>query len=654
MLTNLYTSLDREQKRASQIPEDHFVEVDSCFFPLIPIPSLDFTKVQTKNIDLPAFLIEHDLFYEIATYEEQKEIRTCVIYGREKEEVVLGVGYTSKNLYGIYDMKYEPDTLDVGVYTFIIYIRGGQFKKIFVKNEIAGEIGTKHLCLVDYITEGGKEEGEVHIVLGGETIVRLDEKNENIIEFNLVSGSITVPVLKKTTDTVTNTYLNSNQILYGGGDTNKLSQDCPEYINAMKTWWIPLSKHVMKGCIYNTTNRSMIPNVQNIDESDLAKIRGNVRLLQFMNMDMCNCWQAGNDPSDVIEYKDQNEQLSSRLAKKLSNRINNMLVAQSVLEETNDGCYVMGGTYNGKPAKIKMALKGSSLKKDIDEMSKQGLEDRMYYGHMDIYCKRKIPLSTYTNDAFSFVVFSDEGKGLVQEEMILNQKLNMINSMFKVEPHMIGYGENSIVLAGNFLNRKVVFKVAYDLYQYKAIRSEIGFGNILREKGASEYNVYTPIWESLNKNISFIVYPHYETCLQSLPNKSNPEVISSVVKDISTALAFIFSLGYVYLDMRPANIIQDNEGRFHIIGMGLVMDIKRKYNSLYELDWLRSGTRYEPRCLEVGETPSFDSSLESLFYLQKEMEGFTLPWLKNKERASLKSTFLKTYGFDAFLERLAP
>ena len=142
--------------------------VDSLYG--VSIDILSFEKLDHPQV--AQYLVEHSLAYVPGSVSPHT---ACVRYGARS----ISVQHTKKTC-AILPLHEAWDTLEVnqipiGQYTFVVDVVGGRFRIRYKRHQLPGEIGSKHLCMVD---------DETHLVIAGE-ISR--EKSKNMV--NLQSGT---------------------------------------------------------------------------------------------------------------------------------------------------------------------------------------------------------------------------------------------------------------------------------------------------------------------------------------------------------------------------------------------------------------------------------------------------------------------------------
>jgi hypothetical protein len=217
------------------IDRNLFVSVKESLYG-VPIDILSFERVSTSFPQVAQFLVDHGL---ADPPPREIQIRPACVRFQDR---VIGVDYTKNNctilpLLEVWDML-DVHLLSVGQYTFVVDIDGGRFRIRYKRHQLPGEIGSKHICMVDEKTEYLVLAGELSIEPTFESRVNLESGTFMAVRMSVLRGTLIRTVYDIWSDRV---------------DENWLGwEEC------RTLWWIPLLQAIIPGAHF-TSSPLLVP-----------------------------------------------------------------------------------------------------------------------------------------------------------------------------------------------------------------------------------------------------------------------------------------------------------------------------------------------------------------------------------------------------------
>jgi vaccinia related kinase len=131
----------------------------------------------------------------------------------------------------------------------------------------------------------------------------------------------------------------------------------------------------------------------------------------------------------------------------------------------------------------------------------------------------------------------------------------------------------------------------------------------------------------------FIVMPRFEFSLDDMIKTGTltPQDRKKVINDVLDAFKYLSKKGYIHLDVKAENIMKKKD-RWFLIDYGMASRFNTDTETTINPKKAGDGTPwYMSRDTHKG-LQSRKSDLESLVYTLVEMEGYTLPWRREKEK----------------------
>lgn len=200
---------------------------------------------------------------------------------------------------------------------------------------------------------------------------------------------------------------------------------------------------------------------------------------------------------------------------------------------------------------------------------------------------------------------------------------------------ILGYEVNGQAYVGHdglvICHKGTVTYLLKSLNEKEAARGK-AFFNALKEREGEELkrNPHLTSFEIISHSAKeYMVMPHYSSTLEQIKRLSLEDGVR-LFNQIHNALSFIHSMGFVHMDLKPANICVKENGDFILIDLGSVarvneysestvvyvptdyqprvgrMEKRNTYLAQERVDWLMLGVTIAQVVykLEIGGTPS--------------------------------------------------